>query len=242
MQCIYCQNYQISNNGNESTADDMTVNEIVKQVEAVLRTGVKRVGLVSPSHFVPQMLDIIERIESDGYHPYYVYNTNCYDKADVIRFLSDKVDIYLPDFKYMDNRLAKDYSQTPNYAEYAQQAIKEMYRQKGAEIVLDEERLITSGLIIRHLILPHHIENSKAVLRFIAQELSPDIYISLMSQYYPPPQVAHHPQLGRTLTQSEYDEVIEEFYRLGFHRGFLQELHSSSHYQPDFSQQKPFEN
>lgn len=116
-----------------------------------------------------------------------------------------------------------------------------MYRQKGADIVLDEDGRVTSGLIIRHLVLPGHVENSKKVLKFIARELSPDIYISLMSQYYPTPRAASHPTLGRTLYADEYNEVMEEFERLGFHRGFVQELSSPYNYRPDFLKDRPFD-
>jgi putative pyruvate formate lyase activating enzyme len=220
----------------------MSVEEIVEQVERTLSQGAKGVGFVSPSHYIPQMRLIMRVLNKRGLRPVYVYNTNGYDKVDMIASLETEIDVYLPDLKYMDNDLAGEYSATPDYAEIAGPALGEMYRQKGADLELDEEGLVTSGLIIRHLVLPGHTENSKQILRFIARQLSPDVYISLMSQYYPTPRVARHPKLGITLQASEYEEVIDEFERLGFHRGFVQQLSSPHHYRPDFLKDHPFEN
>ncbi len=241
MQCIYCQNYDISRNRGAIVEHEMTLEELVDQIESFLRTGCPSVGFVSPSHVVPQVRAIIHAVKERGFSPVFLYNTNGYDKKETIRALAGEIDVYLPDMKYMDARLAKEYSDTPDYPDIATQALKEMYRQMGADIELDENGLITRGMIIRHLVLPGHVENSKAVLRFIAEELSPDMYISLMSQYYPTPAVRNHPKLGRYLTAEEYEEVLDEFERLGFHRGFVQELSSPDHYKPDFMKDHPFE-
>ncbi|UCD62699.1 MAG: radical SAM protein [Candidatus Zixiibacteriota bacterium] len=241
MQCIFCQNYQISDNRLDATADSMTLDEIAGQIQRILDLGAKGVGFVSPSHFVPQMRMIMHTLHRRGLHPTYVYNTNGYDTTDMIASLSEEIDVYLPDFKYMDGRIAGEYSATPDYPEIASGSVREMFRQKGADITLDDEGYITSGLIIRHLVLPGHVDNSKRVLRYIAEKLSPDIYISLMSQYYPTVRVAGHPRLGRTLYPEEYHEVLDEFTALGFHRGFVQELSSPHHYKPDFMKEHPFE-
>ncbi len=241
MQCIYCQNFQISDNQQLLENSSITLPEIIKKIVIILKSGSKSVGFVSPSHFIPQMLHIIEAVKNEGLNPVMVFNSNGYDKVNVIEAIAGVIDVYLPDLKYMDNRLAAEYSHTPDYIDYAKLTLKEMYRQKGAEITLDDDGLITSGMIIRHLVLPGHVENSKAVLRFIAEELSPDIYISLMSQYYPTPRVSEHPVLGRTLYKSEYNEVLDEMENLGFHRGFVQELDASQNYQPDFIKDHPFE-
>ncbi|UCG62363.1 MAG: 4Fe-4S cluster-binding domain-containing protein [Candidatus Zixiibacteriota bacterium] len=241
MQCIFCQNYQISDNQSSLAFDCKDLDHIVAQVEAILSRGAIAVGFVSPSHSIPQMKQIMQAINDRGHYPVWVYNSNGYDKAEMIRSMEGIIDVYLPDMKYMDNRLASEYSSTPDYTDFACEAIKEMFRQKGADLHLDESGLVTSGLVIRHLILPGQVENSRQVLRFIARELSPDVYISLMSQYYPTPRVARHPVLGRTLRASEYQEVIGEFERLGFHRGFVQQLSSPHHYRPDFLKEHPFE-
>ena len=241
MQCIYCQNYQISDNQKILEYSSMSLSDIIKQIVIILNNGVKSLGFVSPSHSIPQMLEIIYAIKKEGHTPVIVYNSNGYDKPEHIKELTGVIDVYLPDLKYMDNRLSAEYSNTPDYVEFATQTIKEMYRQKGSDIILDNDGLITSGMIIRHLVLPGHVDNSKDVLRFIANELSPDVYISLMSQYYPTPKVVNHPVLGRTLSIKEYDEVLDEMENLGFHRGFVQELDSSHNYQPDFYKNHPFE-
>ena len=241
MQCIYCQNYQISENCSPVARDHDDLVSIIKQIEAILATGVRLVGFVSPSHFVPQMKVIINTLKARGHNPTFVFNTNGYDRVETIRQLNGAIQVYLPDLKYMDNKLAAKYSDTPNYVEHATAAIREMFRQKGSCIRTDDEGVIESGMIIRHLVLPGEVENSKTVLRFIADELSPSVHVSLMSQYYPTHRVSTHPTLGRTVTKTEYHEVLHEFERLGFYRGWLQELTSPHHYRPDFLRDRPFE-
>lgn len=241
LQCVYCQNYQISENRHPVAQDTEDLIGIAKQIEAILATGVRLVGFVSPSHFIPQMKVIINTLKARGHDPTFVFNTNGYDRIETIRELDGIIQVYLPDLKYMDNRLAARYSDVTDYVEFATAAIKEMFYQKGSNLKLDDDGVIESGLIIRHLVLPGAVENSKAVLRFIAEELSPSVYVSLMSQYFPTPRVAAHPLLRRTVTRAEYDEVLAEFEQLGFHRGWVQEQSSPHHYRPDFRRGRPFE-
>lgn len=241
LQCIYCQNHQISDNRISGTFFRMELEEVVKQITAILDKGVNRVGFVSPSHFIPQMKLIIAAVQSQGYNPKWIYNTNGYDKAETIRSLEGVIDVYLPDFKYMDQDLSKGFSGAYDYPVVAVKALKEMYRQKGSTLIFDDDDQADSGMIIRHLVLPGNPENSKSVLQFIAGELSPRIHISLMSQYYPTPQVAAHPQLGRGISELEYMQVVEEMERLGMYNGWVQEFESSRHYQPDFEKIHPFE-
>lgn len=240
MQCLFCQNHQISRNGILNAAWNMELPDIVKQVEAILDRGSKSVGFVSASHCIPQMRAIMAALECQGRKPAYVFNTNAYDKRETIFSLEESIDVYLPDLKYMDEYLAEEYSQTPDYPQVAARAIREMFRQKGPNIVLSDDGVIESGLIVRHLILPGHPESSKRCLRFIAEELSPSVHVSLMSQYCPPPEVAGHTSLDRSLTLDEYNEVLDEFYRLGFHNGWVQDLESQSCYQPDFERPDVF--
>ncbi len=240
MQCIYCQNYQISRN-TSAAGSPMALDEVISEIEAVLASGAKGVGFVSPSHSIPQMRQIMDALRARGHHQKFVYNSNGYDKVEIIRALEGSVDVYLPDLKYMDEKLGREYSGTPNYPAVATVAIREMFRLKGANIYLDNEDVIESGMIIRHLVLPGQVENSKAVLRWIAEELSPSVHVSLMSQYYPTPAVKDHPLLGRTLHPEEYEAVIDEFERLGFWRGWVQELGSPHSYRPDFDLHHPFE-
>lgn len=240
LQCVYCQNYQISRNHTSNHA--LTgVDQVVAEIEQVLDQGARGVGFVSPSHYINGMLQIIESLKKRGHNQRYVFNSNGYDRAKILRSLAGVIDVYLPDLKYMDEQIGREYSDAPRYPQIATAAIREMFHQKGANLTLDDDGVIESGLIIRHLVLPGHVENSKAVLRWIANELSPSVHISLMSQYYPTPAVRDHPVLGRTLNTDEYEEVIEEFERLGFYRGWVQELDSSHSYKPDFDNRHPFE-
>ncbi len=238
MQCIYCQNYQISRNNRPHP--ELPLEEVIRQIEIILDKGINAVGFVSPSHYLPQVRVIMKALESRGRNPVYVFNTNSYDRTATIESFEDSMSVYLPDLKYMDEALAVEYSGAPDYPRIATQAIKEMYRQKGPDIVLDEDGVIKSGLIIRHLVLPGHVENSRECLRFIAEELSTSVHVSLMSQYYPTPMVVGHSELDRYLLPEEYDAVLKVFDRLGFWRGWVQDLDSSYHYQPDFTKPDAF--
>jgi putative pyruvate formate lyase activating enzyme len=157
-----------------------------------------------------------------------------------VRGLEDYIDIYLPDFKYSDRELGRKYSDVRDYPEVALAALKEMHRQKGAALPVNEQGYALKGMIIRHLVLPGHPENSVNVLRTIAKELSNDLHISLMSQYYPTYMVMNDEFLGRTLKNREYQRVVDELEELGFENGWVQELSSHESYRPDFNAEKPF--
>ena len=242
LQCIYCQNYQISDNKIPGSATKVELEEVIRQVTAILDSGINRVGFVSPSHFIPQVKIIIQCIHSLGYKPVWVFNSNGYDKPETLQSLEGVIDVYLPDLKYMEADLASEYSDAPDYPDVAARALKEIFRQKGSALHVDNDGVATSGMIIRHLVLPGHQENSLKVLRFIAEELSPKLHISLMSQYYPTPRVSCHPKLKRTVSKEEYNAVTEELDHLGIFNGWVQEVSSSSHYQPDFERDHPFQN
>ena len=241
MQCVYCQNYQISRNRGEILEHPLLLPEVVHEIERILERGVKCVGFVSPSHCIPQMKAVIRALEGRRPKPVFVMNTNAYDKPDALRSLEGMVDIYLPDLKYMDADLAARWSDAPDYPEVAAAALREMYRQKGSYVMLDGEGRAESGLIVRHLVLPGQIENSKRCLRWIAEELSPSVHVSLLAQYQPTPPVADHPDLGRRLRPEEYQEVVDELHRLGFYRGWTQGLSSADNFNPDFWRQHPFD-
>ncbi len=241
MQCIYCQNYQISRNRGEIIEHTMEYEDVLDKIEYELDRGVRSVGFVSPSHVILQVKAIINGLRRRGRKPIFVFNTNAYDKVSILEEIKELIDVYLPDFKYMDRKIASQYSKTPGYPEIAQKAILTMFRQKGERVIFDERGVARSGLIIRHLVLPGHIENSKKVLRFIAEQLSNNVYISVMSQYTPTQPVLGHPLLGRRLYKWEYEEVLEEMNRLGFKNGWVQNLYESDDYMPDFSSPAPFE-
>ncbi len=243
LRCLFCQNHQISRGNHKSvtaTAYISSVEEAVSLIEKYLAQGVQAVGFVSPSHVIPQVISIIQALHERGHRPVTVYNTNAYEKAETIRQLEGLIDVYLPDFKYITPELAGRYSGAPDYPEYAGKAIKEMYRQKGSYLFLNEEGLAERGLIIRHLVLPGHTDESKALLRYIAEEISVNVHISLMSQYYPAGSINGYKNLQRTLQSEEYYGLLDEMSSLGFRKGFIQEMNSQGHYRPDFSLAHPF--
>jgi putative pyruvate formate lyase activating enzyme len=241
LQCIYCQNHEISRNKGPVIEKTMDLPEVIRKIREVLAETENIVGFVSPSHFVPHVKVIINALRTEGMNPVFVYNTNGYDKVETLKLLEGYIDVYLPDLKYMDPKLSSDFSQAWNYPEFAGAALKEMYRQKGSTLRINDDGLAESGMIIRHLVLPGAVENSVNVLRFIAEELSERMHISLMSQYYPTPGVEDHSQLGRIITAEEYEKVTDAFYSLGFHRGWLQEPESHDNYRPSFENDQAFE-
>lgn len=242
LQCIFCQNHQISNRYISRNLSAMNLEDVVSEVAAILDTGINMVGFVSPSHFIPQMLIIIEAIRSSGYNPKWVYNSNGYDKPESLRMLEGIIDVYLPDLKYMDELLALELSDAKDYPDFACMALKEMFKQKGSTLVLSKDETADSGLIIRHLVLPGQVENSLRIMRFIAEELSPRVHVSLMSQYYPVPRVSNHPFLNRGVSNDEYNIIVEEMELLGMTKGWIQDFESMEHYRPDFTNTHPFEN
>jgi len=240
LQCIYCQNHDISRNKGIVHADNLSFEEVIRRICLILETTENIVGFVSPSHYIPQMMAIIRGLKEAGKNPVFVYNTNGYDNVASLRMLEGLIDIYLPDFKYMNTALAFEYSQARDYPEVSANALKEMYRQKGSTLIINDEGVAESGIIVRHLVLPEAADQSIDVLRFIAEEISPRLYISLMSQYYPTDLVSKHVILQKTISGSEYNRVVEAFHQFGFYRGWLQELESNQTFRPDFSSDQPF--
>ncbi len=240
LRCIYCQNHEISRvTFDDRREPDLAV--IIEQVTEILEQGVTAVGFVSPSHVVPQVKVIIEALHTKGYDPVIVYNTNSYDKVDTIGSLEGMIDVYLPDIKYVTPHISAEYSDASDYPAVALKAVKEMYYQKGSTLRTDDRGRAESGLLIRHLVLPGHSEESKLVLKTIAEEISTGVTISLMSQYHPTPQVINHSTLGRSLCREEYESVVETMEDLGFRNGWTQDMDSYLNYRPDFSRDHPFE-
>lgn len=241
LHCIYCQNHEISQLGSVIRITGMEMNSALDQIEEILTKGINAVGFVSPSHVVPQVKAIINGLNSRGFDPIIVYNTNSYEKPETIRSLSGLIDVYLPDFKYVTPELASEYSDAYDYPDMAMKAIKEMYFQKGSTLRVDEAGMAEYGMIIRHLVLPGHIEESKNVLKSVAEELSLGVHFSLMSQYHPTSRIKNHPVLDRSLYKSEYESVVAEMEELGFRNGWIQDMDSYQNYLPDFSREHPFE-
>lgn len=241
LQCIFCQNHDISRA--QVDTDKIfyhTLDEIIARIEELLPQTENMLGFVSPSHYSNWIPIILDRLHADGFTPITVYNTNGYDTPETLQSLAPYVDIYLPDFKYMDARLAGAYSHASDYPQRAQEALLEMFSQKGSGLPTDDNGLAFRGIIIRHLVLPGQIQNSIDCLRWIADNLSIKLHISLMAQYFPPEGITLPDELNRTLSEEEYQQVVDEFNALGFSRGWVQELTASQTYRPDFSQKQSF--
>lgn len=241
LHCIYCQNHEISQHNFVAVNKVTNLDDVLNQVTNILSGGITSVGFVSPSHMVPQVKAIIRGLNSRGYKPVTVYNTNGYDKLETIRSLEGLIDVYLPDYKYATSEISSEYSGASDYPGVALKAIKEMYYQKGSTLVTDDNGMAESGLLIRHLVLPGHAEESKRVLHSIAEELSPGVHLSLMSQYHPTAGVINHSMLHRLLYKEEYEEVVATMESLGFRNGWVQDMDSNMNYRPDFSKENPFE-
>ena len=241
MQCCYCQNIDISFN-KSNTCRYSTIEDVVQRIVEVLANTENMLGFVSPSHQAHCIPLILDRLHEMGLRPTTIYNTNAYDTVETLRQLEPYIDIYLPDFKYSDNRLAMCYSQTSRYFETASRALLEMYRQKGSTLITDDNDIARSGLIIRHLVLPGCVDNSKNALSWIVENLSSNVHLSLMAQYYPPKKEVTLPDaLNRFVFPDEYAEVCEHSRQIGFHRGWEQELSQQIVYQPHFEKQESFE-
>lgn len=241
LRCIYCQNHEISQQDSFKMKTAFELPELLNQVSEILSQGINSVGFVSPSHMVHHVRAIIEGLHANGLNPVTVYNTNSYDKPDALRSLDGLIDVYLPDYKYVTPVLALELSDARDYPSVALKAIREMYYQKGSTLRINEKGAAENGMLIRHLVLPGYAEESKKVLRSIAEEISTGVHISLMSQYHPAWLAEDHPNLGRLLYKAEYDSVVEEMDRLGFRNGYVQDMESNVSYRPDFSRENPFE-
>jgi putative pyruvate formate lyase activating enzyme len=234
LACVFCQNYNISQ-GDEGKI--ITIERLRAIAFELKQQGAHNINLVSPTPYSEMILAALLPIKSELAIPV-VWNSNGYELASVISHLEPLVDVYLPDFKYASDDAARKYSGIRDYFPHASAAIGEMWRQKRQNrlVKAGPVELMTQGLVIRHLILPGQTEDSKQVLRWIAENLSTAVYISLMAQYTPVHYAAQHPEINRRLRRSEYDEVCEYFDELGFENGWVQELTSaSSEYTPDFN-------
>ncbi len=240
LHCIYCQNHQISRARSSVKVAPVSLQAVLDRVEEALDQGVRAVGLVSPSHVVPQAVAIIRGLHSRGRKPVIVWNTNAYEKPETIRSLEGLVDVYLPDLKYISPNLSAMYSGMPDYPVYAKASIREMYRQKGSSLITGDDGQAESGLVIRHLVLPCQAEESIGVLKYIAEEISTGVSISLMAQYHPVGRATSIHGLNRTITDDEYGRVTDAFHKLGFRKGWIQEPGSPACFMPDFGREQPF--
>lgn len=220
LNCVFCQNYEISQQG---LGKEITIQQLADIFINQQNKGVENINLVTPTSYVIQIIEAIKIARSKGLKIPIVYNTNGYENIEIIKMLDGYIDIYLPDLKYIDNDIGKKYSKIDNYFEVASKAIKEMYNQVG-KYKFDNRGIMQRGIIIRHLILPNNIENSKKVLKWIEQNMPQDIYVSIMAQYFPTYKAKEICELDRKLTIDEYEEVENYLYSLNLENGYIQEL------------------
>ena len=220
MNCVFCQNYEISQlgRGKEITIEELA-NVMIKQQER----NVQNINLVTPTSYALHVIEAIKIARKKGLKIPIVYNTNGYESVETLKLLEGYVDIYLPDLKYYYDDLAKKYSKVDNYFEIATKAIQEMYRQVGTP-VLDENGVMKKGLMIRHLILPNEVQNSKKVLKWVKENIDSNVYVSIMAQYFPTYKAKEIPEIARKITKEEYEKVENYLYELDLENGYIQEL------------------
>jgi len=242
MRCVYCQNYQISQDWARQQSKEMDSHTLAERLLYLQdELGCHNINFVSPSHFVPQLVRAVVEAVPMGLRLPLVYNTSGYDSIKSLRQLDGIVSIYLPDLRYASDKWARKFSQAPDYVKHARAAIQEMYRQVG-DLVLDEAGLAQRGLIVRHLILPNGLAGSQDSLTWLVSQVSPTVTVSIMSQYFPAHRASRISSLSRAVSPSEYSEVVKLVDRLGLENGWLQEMGASESYLPDFRRQgHPFD-
>ena len=220
LKCVYCQNYPISQMGNGA---ERTPGELACQMLWLQEQGCHNLNLVTPTHFMPQILKALGIAKERAFNLPVLYNTSGYESLEALRLLDGIVDIYLPDMRYSDNAAAMKYSVAPDYPEINRTAIREMFRQVG-DLVLDENGLAQRGLIIRHLVLPGGLSGTEEVMKFLSEEVSKDVYISLMSQYFPAYKANENREINRRINEKEYDEAYDIKMKYGLKNGWVQEI------------------
>jgi putative pyruvate formate lyase activating enzyme len=238
LRCVFCQNFQISQEFQQGRTRILSEDVLVSEMLQLQDAGAHNINFVSPSHMIFQMADAIKRARQKGLIVPVVYNSNGYDSVEALRQIRGLVDIYLPDIKYLDNRPGKQFSLVDDYADIVSGVLREMLNQAGS-LEMDNAGIALRGLLVRHLVLPGQLDNSRSCLSFLA-DLSPDIHVSIMSQYSPQYKAGSYPGINRTLTEDEYDEITDYALGLGLKNVFIQELNSQDHYLPDFDQECPF--
>ncbi len=219
LACMYCQNYEISQLGK---GREITIEELAEIFLKQQEKNVNNINLVTPTMYAYQIIEAIKIARKNGLKLPIIYNTNGYENVETIRALDGYVDVYLPDLKYYSDILSKKYSGVGSYFKVATEAIKEMYKQVG-QATFNEDGIITKGVIVRHLVLPNHLQNTKHVLKWIKENLG-DIYVSIMAQYFPTYKAKEDSEIGRKLTKKEYKEIENYLYTLNLKNGYIQEL------------------
>ena len=232
LNCIFCQNYTISslNHGKE-----ISIEELADEMIELQSKGANNINLVTAFAYVPHIIKAIDIARNNGLNIPIVYNSSGYESIEIIQLLNGYVDVYLPDMKYYFSELSKYLSNCDNYFKEASIAIKEMYKQVG-NVIINPNGLITKGVIIRHLVLPNHIYNSKKVLKWIKDTFGNNILVSIMFQYFPTYKAAETEDINRKVNKEEYDKVIKYLESISLNSGYVQEYSEAdeSIYVPDF--------
>lgn len=231
LRCVYCQNYDIAH---AQRGKKITVERLAEIFLELAEKGAHNINLVTPTHYTPEIIQAAYMAKKQGLHIPIVYNCSGYEKVETLKKLEGIVDIYLTDFKYMEKEPAAKYSKAPDYPEIAKGALEEMVLQVG-EPMLDETGMMKRGVIVRHLLLPNHLPNAKKVVRYVYETYGDRVYLSLMNQYTPLPQVKNIPELNRKVTEREYEKLIDYAIELGVEYAFIQEGETASEsFIPDF--------
>lgn len=232
--CGFCQNNKISRG---QTGKKITVEYLAELFFQLQGQGANNINLVTAGHFLPQVALALENARAHGLKIPVVYNSSGYEKADTLKILKGLVDIYLPDFKYMDPELAGKYSHAPDYPQIAKAALEEMVQQIGTP-EFDERGMMKKGVIVRHLLLPGHVKNSREVLKYLYETYGDRIYISIMNQYTPMPAMKDDPKLSRKVTDREYERLLDYALSLGLNNGFIQEGETAKEsFIPEFNEE-----
>ncbi len=242
LNCVYCQNFIISQKPKIEKRNEVSIERLADIMLELQEKECHNIGLVSPTHFAVPIFKSIKTAVEKGLDLPVIYNTNGYDSVEMLKLFDGIIDIYLPDFKYGDNAEGKIYSKVDDYFDRAREAIAEMHRQVGSELIYDNG-IVIRGLIIRHLILPNGLSESEKVFKFIS-DLDPKIHISLMAQYYPTNVANRHILINRPISSSEYARGIELLDKYNLENGWIQELESNDFYRPNFRSDRidPFNN
>ncbi|MCM8779713.1 MAG: radical SAM protein [Candidatus Omnitrophica bacterium] len=219
MRCVYCQNYEFSQCDSGKEIDPKELAELMLGLQ---KRKCHNINLVTPTHIMPQILKALKIAALGGLSIPIVYNTSGYELPEMIKRLDGIVDIYLTDMRYADNKMSAKYSQAPDYPIHNQESVKVMQRQVGVAQI-NADGIMERGLIVRHLVLPNNISGTRQIMRFIAEKISTDTYISLMSQYRPYYKAAAFPELNRRITKEEYNQAIKDMQEAGLHNGWIQE-------------------
>lgn len=226
LRCIYCQNHAIAQG---QTGKQISIERLSEIFLELQDKKAHNINLVTPTHFVPQIIKALQNAKDNGLTIPVVYNTSGYEKVDTLKRLEGLIDIYLPDLKYHDTAFSTRYSKAPDYFAKAAAAIDEMLRQTGLPVFTDgEDSLMLKGVIVRHLLLPGCESDSRYLLRFLHQTYKNDIYVSIMNQYTPMPQAASVPALNRRISSAEYERIVDYAIRIGIENGFIQEGDTAS--------------